>query len=250
MRICTLGSGSSGNSLFIETDSTKILVDAGIGIKQLNIRLKALGVQLSEIDLAVITHEHSDHVSALPCIKIPVYVASATVHLWKDRIEKLKEFDTGVPFYINDLLITPFSVPHDALDPVGFTIETDHTKIGIVTDIGSVTALVKERLKGADALVLEFNHDEKMLIYGPYPWDLKQRVKGRLGHLSNEEAAGLLKCLVHSGLRHVVLAHLSQVNNSPNVALRTAHSTLGADALEQMNICVAPRKTIGEVLTI
>jgi len=248
MRICTLASGSSGNSLFIETERTKILVDAGISIKQLNVRLKALGVQMSEIDLVVTTHEHTDHAAALPYIKVPVYVAQATVPLWKDRVENLKEFDTESPFYIKDILITPFPVPHDALDPVGFTIETEHKKVGIVTDIGSVTALVRERLKGASVLVLEFNHDEKMLLYGHYPWDLKQRIRSRLGHLSNEDAAGLLKSLIHDGLRHVILAHLSEINNTPNMALKAAYQALAKDGLEQVRFSVAPRKTLGEIL--
>ncbi|HEX3037151.1 MAG TPA: MBL fold metallo-hydrolase [Thermodesulfobacteriota bacterium] len=249
MRICTLASGSSGNSLFVETENTKILVDAGISVKQLNTRLNSLGVCMSEIDLVVITHEHTDHASALPYInKIPVYVASTTVHLWKCKVENLKEFEIGTPFWVNDILITPFPVPHDACDPVGFTVETDHTKIGVVTDIGSVTALVRERLKGSNILVVEFNHDEKMLLYGSYPWDLKQRIKGRLGHLSNGEAAGLLKDLIHNGLRHVFLAHLSQRNNTPDMALRSVYSTLGKDVLEQVKIYVAPRKTLGEVV--
>lgn len=250
MRICTLASGSSGNSLFIETENTKILVDAGISIKQLNTRLSSLGVCMSEIDLVVITHEHTDHASALPYInKIPAYVASRTVHLWKDEVENLKEFETGSQFCIKDILITSFPVPHDACDPVGFTIEADHTKIGIVTDIGSVTALVRERLKGSNILVVEFNHDEKMLLYGSYPWDLKQRIKGRLGHLSNDEAAELLKSLIHDGLRHIVLAHLSQSNNTPEMALRSVYSTLGKYVLEQVKVSVAPRRTLGEVVT-
>jgi phosphoribosyl 1,2-cyclic phosphodiesterase len=248
--ICTLASGSSGNSLFIQTERAKILVDAGISPRQITSRLKTLGIQMSEIDVVLITHEHTDHIAALPFIKVPVYVASTTIFLWKDKVENLKEFDTGSPFCVNDALITPFPIPHDALDPVGFTIQTEHKKVGVVTDIGSVTALVRERLKGVDALILEFNHDEEMLLYGPYPWDLKQRIKGRLGHLSNVDAAGLLGSLIHDGLRYVILAHLSESNNTPKRALEVASSALIKNGGEQIRLLVAQRKTLGEILIL
>ena len=203
---------------------------------------------MSEIDAVLVTHEHTDHIAALPFLKTPVYVASNTISLWKNRVENLKEFDTGSMFCINDALITSFPIPHDAIDPVGFTIQTDHKKVGVVTDIGSVTALVRERLKGVDALVLEFNHDEEMLIYGPYPWDLKQRIKGCLGHLSNGDAAGLLESLIHDGLRYVILAHLSESNNTPKKALEAASSVIkGAD---HTKLLVAQRRILGEVLTL
>jgi phosphoribosyl 1,2-cyclic phosphodiesterase len=250
MKICTLASGSSGNSLFIQTERAKILVDAGISLRQLKVRLKTVNVQMSEIEAVLITHEHTDHVVALPFINVPVFVASATTSLWKDRVKNLKEFDTGSPFSVNDALITPFPIPHDALDPVGFTIQTDHKKVGVVTDIGSITALVRERLKGADVLVLEFNHDEEMLLYGHYPWDIKQRIKGSLGHLSNGDAAELLKDLIHDRLQHAVLAHLSESNNTPKKALEAASSVLVKRGAEHVKLSVAPRKNLGEVLTI
>jgi phosphoribosyl 1,2-cyclic phosphodiesterase len=223
-------------------------VDAGISPSQISIRLKTLGIQMSEIDAVLITHEHTDHIAALPFLKLPIYVASTTTSLWKDRVENLKEFDSGSTFCIKDALITPFPIPHDAIDPVGFTIQTDHKKIGVVTDIGSVTALVRERLKGLDALVLEFNHDEEMLIYGPYPWDLKQRIKSRLGHLSNRDAARLLEGLIHDGLRYVVLAHLSESNNTPKKALETASSVI--KEANHTKLIIAQRRILGEVLTL
>jgi len=250
MKICTLASGSSGNSLFIQTERAGILVDAGINLKQLSLRLKSLDVQMSDIDAVIVTHEHIDHAAALPYISVPVYVASATVYLWKDKVKDLKEFESSSPFSIKDVLISPFPIPHDAVDPVGFVIQTDHKKIGIVTDIGSVTALVRERLKGSNILVLEFNHDERMLLYSSYPWDLKQRIKSRLGHLSNEEAAGLLKDLIHDGLSHVILAHLSEVNNRPKVALEAASSVISEGGAERIRLSVAPRKTLGEIISI
>lgn len=252
MKVCTLASGSSGNSLYIEYGGTKILVDAGISQRQMTQRLSAVGVSLSEIDAVVVTHEHSDHTTALPRLGLPTYVASATAHLWKEKVSELREFESDAPFTIKDLYITPFSVPHDALDPVGFTIETESgSKIGIATDVGTVTSLVRERLKGCTALVLEFNHDPEILLYSHYPWDLKQRIKGRLGHLSNGQASELLSGLIHRGLRHVVLAHLSQVNNRPEVAFESAFGVLRKFGGESdITISVAPRKHAGEVFVI
>jgi len=251
MRVCTLASGSSGNSLYIETENTKVLVDAGISMRQINLRLETIGVELSEIDAVITTHEHSDHTHAIKRLNIPTYVTSATTHLWKDTVNQLEEFESDTAFTIKDLLVTPFSVPHDALDPVGFSIQSNGYKIGIVTDIGSVTALVKERLKNSDILLIEFNHDSEILLYSHYPWDLKQRIKGRLGHLSNTQASELLHDLLHQGLKHVILGHLSQVNNRPEVAFQSASKVLKKNGAEsEVSITVAPRKTVGEVLQI
>jgi len=252
MRVCTLASGSSGNSLYIETQGTKLLVDAGISMKQINLRLGSIGVNLNDIDAVITTHEHSDHTHAIKRLNIPTYVASATTHLWKDTVNHLEEFETDTAFAIKDLFITPFSVPHDALDPVGFSIECPNSiKVGVVTDIGSVTSLVKERLRGVDVLLIEYNHDSEILSYSHYPWDLKQRIKGRLGHLSNTQASELLHELCHDGLRHVILGHLSQVNNKPEVALESASGVLKRNGAESdVGISVAPRKTVGEVIQI
>jgi phosphoribosyl 1,2-cyclic phosphodiesterase len=252
MKICTLASGSSGNCLYVESGGTRILVDAGISLRQIVLKLRKLDVDLTDIDAVIVTHEHSDHTAALRTIGVPVHVASATTHLWSDKVSALREFDTDASFTIRDMLITPFSVPHDALDPVGFSIETgEGKKIGVVTDIGSVTALVRERLRGSNALVIEFNHDNDILLYSHYPWDLKQRIRGRLGHLSNHQAAELLSELAHGGLKHVVLAHLSQVNNRPEVAFESATGALRRTGQwSEVRISVAPRKTLGEVLAI
>lgn len=252
MRVCTLASGSSGNSLYIETQDTKLLVDAGISMKQIKLRLESIGVELSEIDAVITTHEHSDHTHAIKRLNIPTYVASATTHLWKDTVKQLKEFESDTAFSIKDVLVTPFSVPHDALDPVGFTIEGEcGYKLGVVTDIGSVTSLVKERLRGSNILLIEYNHDSDILLYSHYPWDLKQRIKGRLGHLSNTQASELLHELCHGGLSHVILGHLSQVNNKPEVALESASQVLKRNGAESdVSITVAPRKTVGEVLQL
>lgn len=250
MKVCTLASGSSGNSLIIQTESTKILVDAGISLRKIISRLKRLNLEISDIDAVIVTHEHTDHAVSVPNTDLPTFVSSETLNLWKDKVKNLEVFETGSSFYINGMFITPFSVPHDALDPVGFTLEEDNKKFGIVTDIGSVTALVIERLRGSNILVIEFNHDDKILQDGPYPWELKQRIKSRLGHLSNSQAAKLLFSLLHSDLYHVVLAHLSETNNKPDLALRSAKSVIKKKGALETKLTVAPRDVLGEVLSI
>jgi len=250
MKICTLASGSSGNSLYVETDDARILIDAGISNKKITERLRSIDVSIEQIDGVIISHEHSDHSAALPYLKIPVYVSSSIMSLWKERVFNIKEFQTGTPFSIKDTTITPFPVPHDAVDPVGFTLQTGKDKLGVVTDIGVVTRLISERLKGCNALVAEFNHDDNMLSYSPYPWHLKQRIKSRLGHLSNKEASVLLKTVAHPGLKTVMLAHLSKVNNNEESALEYAHRGLKESGLTDVNINIAPRNNISEVIEI
>ncbi len=221
-------------------------------MRQINLRLGSIDVDIEDIDAVIVTHEHSDHTSAIKRLNIPTYVASATSHLWSDKVNDLREFGSDSEFRIKDLLITPFSVSHDAIDPVGFTIESDKSKkVGLVTDIGMVTGLVRERLKGCNLLVLEYNHDTDIILYSHYPWELKQRIQGRLGHLSNHQASELLQGLMHGGLKHVVLAHLSQVNNKPEVALDSALNVVKSNgAQKDVKVSIAPRKTIGEVIRI
>jgi phosphoribosyl 1,2-cyclic phosphodiesterase len=250
MKACTLASGSSGNSLFIQTKFSKILVDAGISVRQIKARLKKLDVELPDLDAVIISHEHVDHAMSIPKIENRTYVASATIHLWKDKVKNLYEFNTGSSFSIKDVLITSFSVPHDALDPVGFTVETDHRKLGIVTDIGTATSLVRERLKGSNILIIEFNHDEDILRESNYPWEIKQRIMSRLGHLSNAQAANLFASLLHNKLSYLQLAHLSETNNRYDVALRAASSVIEKSGADHIGVSIAPRKTLGEVLTI
>ena len=250
MRICTLASGSSGNSLYIESSKSKILVDAGIGPRVLKKRLQSIDVDLADIDAVIVTHEHEDHTKAITKIKNPVYVASETISVWKNKVDSLNEFESDEPFEIKDLFITPFSVPHDAIDPVGFTIQTDNLKIGVVTDIGSVTSLVVEKLKNSNVLVLEANHDMNLLSYSQDPWMLKQRIKGRLGHLSNVQSGALLDTVFNKDLEHVVLAHLSLINNSPKVAFEEAIKIVNRKNSDTTKIHVAPRNTPGEVLNI
>ena len=250
MRVCTLASGSSGNSLYIESSKSKILVDAGIGPRVLKKRLESIDVDLNDVDAVIVTHEHEDHTRALPKIPMQVYVAEETEELWKGKVQNLCKFDTSISFNVGDFYITPFSVPHDARDPVGFTVEFDNIKLGLVTDLGDVTGLVVERLKRCNVLVLESNHDTNLLFDSSYPWDLKQRIKGRLGHLSNIQSSKLLNTLFHKELRYVILAHLSQVNNKPEVAYTEAMKVINRNDSDTTKITVAPRQSIGEVINL
>ncbi len=274
IKFCTLASGSSGNSLYLESKYSKILIDAGISFRRLSRSLESMGVALSDLDAVVLSHEHEDHSRAVGRMsEVPVYVSGETVNFWERKrnghnhkngggpsktvgsrngtIEKFREFDSAEPFLINDLTITPFSVAHDAIDPVGFTITDGSVKIGVVTDIGKPTALVIESLKGCDALVLESNHDREMLFSGSYPPYLQQRISGGHGHLSNEQSASLLGEVLHDGLKYVLLAHLSSKNNTPEMALECSLGVLrrnGADG--RVMVDVAPRSTVGEVITV
>ena len=238
MRLSLLASGSKGNSLFLETDSCRLLIDAGLSGRETLARLSCIGVDPETLDAILITHEHSDHVRGVGVLarrlKIPVLGASRMLQAAQHVIGKaqLIEFDPGTPFVFKGLSIDPFPVTHDACDPVGFRIEGGEGCIGFATDLGIATRLTQDKLKGCRALVLEFNHDEKMLQDGPYPWHLKQRIRSRHGHLSNAEGACLLEELLHPGLQGVFLSHLSEVNNDPALAMAAARRPLGAQ-----NIC-------------
>lgn len=262
IKFCTLASGSSGNSLYLESRCSKILIDAGISFRKISRSLGSIGVSVSDLDAVVLSHEHEDHSRSVGKMsEVPVYVSGETVGFWERKrnghsngngaIEQLREFDSQEPFYINDLTITPFSVAHDAIDPVGFTVTDGYVKMGIVTDIGKPTALARESLKGCDALVLESNHDKEMLSSGPYPPYLQQRISGGQGHLSNDQSASLLGEVFHDGLKYVLLAHLSARNNTPEKALGCSLGVVrrnGADG--RVTVAIAPRNTVGEVVTI
>ncbi len=224
--ICVLASGSKGNAIRISDGRTSILLDAGLSGIEIERRLADADHGMNNVDAIVVSHEHSDHIKGVGVLarryKIPVYLSlethKASEHLL-GSLPKAVHFQCGNVFRINTLVIRPFSLSHDAADPAGFTIARDNIKIGIATDLGIATEMVKSHLKGCNALILEANHDPEMLIKGPYPWPLKQRVKGRTGHLSNNESCMLLKELMHDDLGCVILAHLSETNNTPEKAL-------------------------------
>ncbi|MBT0665805.1 MBL fold metallo-hydrolase [Geobacter pelophilus] len=232
MKLCLLASGSKGNSVYIESGETCILVDSGCSGREICKRLESRGLKPEKLAAVFITHEHSDHISGVGALarklKIPVIVSHRTQEAASRQIGKcdIIEFQPGTGFQFRDLHIDPFPITHDACDPVGFVIESSEGKTGVATDLGIATRLVKDKLQGCRALVLESNHDEEMLMNGPYPWHLKQRIKSRHGHLSNAESVDLLQDILHGELAGLFLAHLSEVNNDPEKALAATTSFL------------------------
>lgn len=245
MQLCLLASGSRGNAIYLEAGQTRLLIDAGLSLRELQSRLVAIGVAPDSIHALLLTHEHIDHSRSVgPWARrfgIPVYAHGATLQAL-GRLGTLPqhcEFETGDGFTLRDLHVTPFPVTHDAAACVGFTVEYGTSRVGIATDLGIATRLVGQALRDCRALVLEFNHDENLLRDGPYPWHLKQRIRSNHGHLSNTAAAQLLDELLWDGLESVFLAHLSETNNSPELALQSARAVLATQ-----NRC-APELVLG-----
>ncbi|MCB1119098.1 MAG: MBL fold metallo-hydrolase [Chlamydiia bacterium] len=230
---CPLASGSKGNCTYFGTENTKLLIDAGLSARATEAKLAEIGVEMEDIDAILITHEHTDHILGLKVLAlkkgIPVLSNQETAKGIVSQLRacpKLKIFSTGEPFEFGDLEIHPFSIHHDTLDPVAFTIQTPKHKIGICTDIGFATSVVEHQLKGCDYLILEANHEPAMVHASPRPMVYKQRVLSRHGHLSNEACGQLLSRIAHADLKHVHLAHLSQECNSPDKALSIVSETL------------------------
>lgn len=255
MRITALASGSSGNSYLIETEEGAVLVDAGLSGKQMRERLERVGVDPKAIRAIIVSHEHSDHVKGVGVLsrryKLPVYMNWGT---WSaaarsiGKVHRLEHFETGSRFIVAGLRIHPFSVPHDCADPVGFRITNGAVSIGIATDLGAVTGLVENALGGLRVVVLESNHDPAMLRDGPYPWELKQRVRGRLGHLSNSDSARLLQRIVSDELKAVILAHLSETNNLPELALASARDCLAEFLAHRGSLHCAVQDEVGPTI--
>jgi len=227
LSVCVLASGSKGNAILVADDQTQVLFDAGLSGIEIERRCQSKGFDPASLDAIVVSHEHADHIQGVGVLSrrfhLPVYISTETgptaSHLL-GKVSDVRHFDCGTSFSVKTLTISPFSIPHDAEDPAGFTIGNNGMKIGIATDLGIVTAMVKERLKACQLLIVEANHDPDMLINGPYPWPLKQRIQGRTGHLSNTDSRELVSALKHDRLQHVVLAHLSETNNTPQKAFK------------------------------
>lgn len=221
-----LGSGSNGNCAYVETDEARVLVDAGFSLRQIRERLATIHRTPENLTGVLVTHEHSDHIQALPalCAKlnIPIYCNRLTHEAIERQFQKAlpcRTFATGSSFELGDILVETFTVPHDAQDPVGFLLRTTGGNIGFLTDLGHATRLVLDRVRSAHVLVLEANHDVKMLQDCPHrPWSLKQRILGRHGHLSNEAAADAAEQIMTADLRHLYLGHLSRECNRPDLA--------------------------------
>ncbi len=232
-----LVSGSKGNAMLVRTGEVAVLVDSGVSAKAIFSALEAVRVSKNEIKAILISHEHSDHTRGVGAVarllSIPVYANQDTFEQCAHRIGRLPEevryFETGTSFTIRDLHVHPFASSHDAADSVNFTFTRSNEgerKLGIATDLGFPTALSVNRLKNCTTLVLESNHDERMLMEGPYDWALKQRIKSIKGHLSNLQAVGVVSQVMHNGLENLILAHLSEINNDPQLAYETMQNYL------------------------
>ena len=232
-----LASGSSGNATLVSTGRTRLLVDAGLSRRELRRRLAALGEEFDRIDAVLISHEHSDHVSGLPVIakslKVPVFLtklAAAAID-WNGCEPRIETFQAGACIAVGDIEIDTFTIPHDAADPVAFCFRSQGLKAGLVTDLGYIPDSIRFHLRGVDLLLLESNHDLEMLKVGPYPWAVKQRVMSRNGHLSNDAVAQFIVSDLDSAVRTLVLGHLSEHNNHPEIARLSAGQALAGRGL-------------------
>lgn len=251
---CPLASGSKGNCIYVGTASTKILIDAGLSAKAIKLKLEEIGVDIASIDAILITHEHGDHIQGLKVLAyklgIPVLANHETARGIVDCFHdcpRFKIFSTGETFSFGDLEIHPFSVQHDTLDPVAFTIRVNGLKLGFCTDLGFVTSLVSNKLRDCDYLYIEANHQPSMVHASPRPMVYKQRVLSRTGHLSNEACGNLLSQVAHSGLKHVHLAHLSSECNSPEVALNVIRGILESHGI-RLDLSIAPQDQLGKAI--
>jgi phosphoribosyl 1,2-cyclic phosphodiesterase len=241
MRFASLGSGSRGNATLVEAGATRVLLDCGFSCAEADRRLQRLGLNARQLDAILVTHEHSDHISGVARLSrrfgIPVWMTAGTqaVH----RGGKLAEwhcFSSHEGFHIGELEIHPYPVPHDAREPCQFVFSDGAVRLGVLTDAGSVTAHMVKALRRLDGLVLECNHDPEMLARGPYPLRLQQRVGGRYGHLSNQQAADLLAQIDRAQLQHLIAAHVSEKNNRRDLVCQALAQVL---CCSSHDICVA-----------
>ena len=250
MRFSILASGSSGNTCYIETGKASVLIDAGLSGRETERRLGLLGVSARNLDALIITHEHSDHIKgAGPLARrfgLPLYINRKTLEKGQRAMGNLPKpviVRTGQTLTIRDLTVETFTKCHDAADPLGLILSFDGTRMGLVTDLGRSTRLVVDRLRECNALIVEFNHDQEMLEEGPYPLDLKRRIKGPDGHLSNKQAGELVRKICHDNLNYLVLAHLSKTNNNPTKAHKEAKDALGESGITRVNILISEQDT-------
>lgn len=229
-RFCSLYSGSSGNSLYVESNKTKLLVDCGESAKKIVNSLADIDVDIEKIDAILVTHEHIDHVKSLGTLSkkynIPIYTNIETLNAMPEQVNKIKTeniniFDFSKDFEIGDFQIHPFSIPHDAANPCAFNIFYNNKKMSIATDIGHITPEIIKNLEKSSFMLLESNYDPNILKCSPYPYHLKERISGPLGHLSNNVAGQTVSHLIDSGLTNVMLGHLSRENNFPELAYKT-----------------------------
>lgn len=233
MRFAMLGSGSKGNASVFQAGDTCVLLDTGFAAAETTRRLKRLGLEPDDLDAIIVTHEHSDHLGGVgPFARrhgLPVWLTAGTLAQWNDPVADCRIFSPHEAFAIGDLQVEPYPVPHDAREPCQYVLGDGARRVGVLSDAGSVTVHMRAMLDRCDALLLECNHDDDQLANGPYPPALKRRVAGTLGHLSNVQAAGLLRLLDCSRLQHLALIHLSETNNSPDLARAAVTAALDCD---------------------
>ncbi|HWD97476.1 MAG TPA: MBL fold metallo-hydrolase [Bryobacteraceae bacterium] len=270
VRFCVLASGSSGNAAFLATSKTRILIDAGLSVRELARRLALIGESPEALDAVLVTHEHSDHVAGLARLvrwrerlkrHLPVYCSRLTAPLlnWEKsdgekshcenmELPPIERFQAGSGWMIGNIAVQSFTIPHDAIDPVGFCFHAEGVKLGIATDLGYVPDSIKIHLRRAQILLLESNHDLEMLKVGPYPWSVKQRVMGRNGHLSNAHTCDYLENDIDGGVQTLVLGHLSDQNNHPELVRLGAEQALVRRGISP-RLVVAGQKSPTEVFT-
>ena len=234
MRFASLGSGSQGNALLVESGGTRVLLDCGFGLGEATSRLSRLGLDASSLDAIIVTHEHGDHGGGVAKLAsrfdVPVYLTRGTLSALGAEGRSIARrilIDPYTAFAIDGIEVKPFPVPHDAREPVQFVLSDGALRLGVLTDTGQPTPHIAQALSGVDALVLECNHDLDMLMSGPYTAQLKSRIAGRLGHLANAAAAEIIRAMDCSRLKHVIAAHLSQQNNTPELARAALAGALG-----------------------
>lgn len=265
MRLVSIASGSSGNCIYVGSDNSHILVDAGISNKRIVQGLGEIGLKGSELNGIVITHEHSDHTKGLGVLArkygVPIYGTKETLeeigrmkYLGEYPRELLVPILPDVDFIIGDLEVKPFSIDHDAANPVAYRIQCDRKSVAVATDLGHFDQYIIEHLQGLDAILLEANHDVNMLQTGPYPYYLKRRILGEHGHLSNENAGRLLSCLLHDKLKKILLGHLSKENNYEELAYETVRLEINQGdtpyAASDFAIEVARRDCMSEIVCL
>lgn len=249
MKFCSLYSGSSGNSIFIATENAKILIDAGLAGKRIEEALKSIGENLSDIDGIFVTHEHSDHTKGIGVISrkydVPIYSNAKTWEAMEGSLGKIKEHNIKVmdrrsTISIKDLDIKSFNIPHDAIAPVGYTINSSGKQMSIATDFGIYTEEIRDNIRDSEVILLECNHDINMLKFGPYPYNLKRRILSEVGHLSNEDCAkAIVNLITYSPNKKIVLGHLSSTNNNPHLAIETVRGILHENKITPKDITLS-----------
>lgn len=244
VEICVLGSGSGGNCTYIGTSQARILVDAGFSMKETNRRLASVGLSLEGLDAIIVSHEHADHIHGVEILgknlKVPVYMAPAAVDAMKlkSNVCRFEPMRAEGCFNVGDIEIHPFSIPHDSVEPFAFRFVAEGIVTCVVTDLGYITELVKQRVAGSHCLIFEANHDLEMLKVGPYPWFVKQRVMSRHGHLSNDATAQFFAEDFDGSAEHVFLAHISQKNNHPEIVRMSMVSAFERRGLAVGKLCL------------